>query len=314
MRIAPLAFLLLTACPPATDDTDPGTETGETGGEDTLPAPAELATLSSGECPELGSTTTSTFLSSGVERTATVVIPETPTEDKPVVFFFHGLLDTSVEPTAYHADALNLQAEANSQGAIFVLPQSRTMTEFGFTFYMWQVMDEDELDLVLYDDLRTCVTQELDTDIRRYSALGFSGGALFTTVLARERGDTLATMVEMSGGSDIDFAMASDEPIAVYGTPANTMPALLFSGGDEDGWPSGFIMVNFQDATDNLEAKLVEDSHFTWRCRHDMGHTITMPEWGLAKAWALGHSYGVESSYLDGAIDGYTDWCTEFLP
>jgi len=313
MRITPLAFLILTACPPTSDDTNPGTETGETGSPDTLPAPAELATLSSGVCPDLSASSTSSFLSSGSERTVTVVIPETPTEDMPVVFFFHGLLDTSVEPTSYHADALNLQSEANSQGAIFVLPQSRTMTEFGFTFYMWQVMDEDELDLVLYDDLRTCVAQELTVDVRRFSALGFSGGALFTTVLARERGDTLAAMVEMSGGSDIEFSIASDEPIAVYGPPANTdIPALLFSGGDEDGWPSGFVMVDFQAATDNLETHLVEDAYYTWRCKHEQGHTITMSEWSLAKAWALGHSYGVESTYMGGSIDGYSDWCTEF--
>ncbi len=314
MRIASLAFLLLTACPPSNDDTDKGPDTGETGGGDTLPQPADLAELSSGACPDMSVTNTSSFQSSGMDRTVTVVVPSTPSEDMPVVFFFHGLLDTSVEPTSYHADALALQNEADSKGAIFILPQSRTMTEFGFTFYMWQVMDEDELDLVLYDDLRSCVAQEQTVDLRRISAMGFSGGALFTTVLARERGDTLATMVEMSGGSDIEFSLASEDPIAVYETPANIMPSLIFSGGDNDGWPDGFIMVNFQDATDNLEAHLVENGHYTWHCRHDMGHTITMPEWSLAKSWALSHAYGEDSPYLGGSIDDYADWCEEFTP
>ena len=313
MRILPLALLLLNACDKGTDDSQATDDTGDTSTGDTLPQPTPPVELSSGECPDLTASGTSSFLSSGTERGVTVVIPETPVADMPVVFFFHGLLDTSVEPTSYHADALQLQQEANASGAVFVLPQSRTMTEFGFTFYMWQVMDEDELDLVLFDDLRACMDRELDIDLRRLSAMGFSGGALFTTVLARERGDTLSTMVEMSGGSDIEFSMASDEPIAVYGEPANeVLPALLFSGGDEDGWPEGFIMVNFQEATDNLEAHLVEDAHYMWRCRHDYGHTITWPEFELAKDWALTHTYGEPSPYADGAIDDQASWCTEF--
>ena len=151
MRNLSLAVLVLTGCPSAQDDTAPSTDTDETGIPDSLPAPAALAALSSGACPDLTASNTSSFQSTGVDRTVTLVIPEQPSEDMPVVFFFHGLLDTSVEPTSYHADALELQAEANAEGAVFVLPQSRTMTEFGFTFYMWQVMDEDELDLVLYD-------------------------------------------------------------------------------------------------------------------------------------------------------------------
>jgi predicted esterase len=310
MRITSLLFLLLTACPPADDSQPPG-DTSDTAGGDTLPSPPEPTTPSSGECPDLSATNTGSFLSSGVERTYTVVIPDQPTEDMPVVFFFHGLLDTSVEPTSYHADALQLQQEANAEGAIFVLPQSRTMSEFGFTFYMWQVMDEDDQDLVLYDDLRSCLASELDVDLRRLSAMGFSGGALFVTVLARERGDTLSTLVEMSGGSDVEFSLASEDPIAVYGDPGSDLPALLFSGGDEDGWPEGFIMVNFQDATDNLEAALSADGHYLWRCRHDYGHTITWPEFELAKAWALSHSYGVTSPYAEGAIGDYASWCAE---
>jgi predicted esterase len=314
MRITPLAFLLLIACGEDDKDSKPSDDTGgDTGAEDTLPQAADLAELSSGECPDLSASNTGNFLSSGEQRKVTVVIPEQPGEDMSVVFFFHGLLGTHIEPTSYHADALNLQAEANANNVVYVLPESRIMTYFGQSFYMWQVMDEDELDLVLYDDLRTCVAQGLDVSTRHFSALGFSGGALFTTVLGRERGDTLATMVEMSGGSDIDFAVASEDPIAAYGPPANPdLPVLLFSGGDEDGWPQGFQMVDFQDATDTLEAHLVEDGYYTWRCRHDMGHTITMPEWSLAKAWALGHSYGMPSSYMDGAIADYSDWCEEF--
>jgi len=179
------------------------------------------------------------------------------------------------------------------------------------TFYMWQVWNEDDLDLRLYDDLRTCVVEQIGADIARVSAMGFSGGGLFTTVLVRERGDTLATFVEMSGGADVDFQLVSDEPIAAYGTPAARMPALLFSGGDEDGWPQGFILVDFQAATDALQQHLLEDGHYLWRCRHDQGHTITWSEWTLARAWSLAHSYGGDAAYSGGAIADYASWCEE---
>ncbi len=309
-RSLTLALISLFACDPA-GDRDSIPDTGDSTTGDTTPQPAELRELSSGECPllEATGTTTTTFQSSDEERKVSVVLPEEPVEGMPVVFFFHGLLDTSIEPTSYHADALGLQAVADDQQVIFVLPESRTMSEFGFTFYMWQVMDEDDHDLVLFDDLRSCMATEHGADMSRLSAMGFSGGGLFTTVLARERGDALATIVEMSGGSDVEFSLASEDPIAAYGTPANTMPALLFSGGDEDGWPQGFVMVDFQAATDNLQAALATDEHYVWRCRHDQGHTITMSEWGLAKAWALAHSFGQPSPYEGDSIDDYASWC-----
>ncbi|MFH1467276.1 MAG: hypothetical protein ABIO70_23030 [Pseudomonadota bacterium] len=310
MRIETTLLLsLLVACGEEEKNEPKGEDTADSGQEDSLPSPAPLTTLTNGACPDLSASGIGTFQSGGIERTATVIIPSEPTPGMPVVFFFHGLVGTSPEPTGYLADGLNLQATADAEGVIFVLPQSRTMTYFGQTFHMWQVWDEDDLDLLLYDDLRTCVVENLDADICRVSAMGFSGGALFTTVLARERGDTLAAFVEMSGGSDVDFSYVSDEPIAAYGTSANTMPALLVSGGDQDGWPQGFIMVDFQAATDTLQAHLLQDGHYLWRCRHEQGHTITMPEWGLAKLWALAHTYGGEAVFSDGSIDDYDTWC-----
>jgi predicted esterase len=311
MRLLSLIPLVLLAACGQDDPKKPhDDDTGETGQQDTLPSPAPLTALTDGECPDLSASGLSTFSSGGSERTATVVIPTEPTAGMPVVFFFHGLVGTSPEPTGYLAEGLDLQAVADDQGAIFVLPQSRTMTYFGQTFHMWQVWDEDDLDLRLYDDLRTCVVEGLEADISRVAAMGFSGGALFTTVVARERGDTLASMVEMSGGSDVDFQYVSEDPLAAYGPPANAaLPALLVSGGDQDGWPQGFIVVDFQEATDRLQAHLLEDGYYLWRCRHDQGHTITMTEWALAKEWALAHTYGGEAVFSDGRIDDYASWC-----
>ena len=80
-----LAALTLAAC-----GSDPSVETGETGETDTAPEPerepAPLAELSSDDCPDLSESGIRTFLSSGEERTVSLVIPSEPTENMPVVF------------------------------------------------------------------------------------------------------------------------------------------------------------------------------------------------------------------------------------
>ncbi|RME25176.1 MAG: hypothetical protein D6798_09545, partial [Deltaproteobacteria bacterium] len=72
-----------------------GDKAGPEPGEDDTGASAaggvaELAPLSSGACPDMSTSGTTTFLSSDTERTVTVVVPDPlPAEPMPVVFFFH---------------------------------------------------------------------------------------------------------------------------------------------------------------------------------------------------------------------------------
>ncbi|MDP7114698.1 MAG: hypothetical protein QGH45_22180, partial [Myxococcota bacterium] len=208
----PIPFLALavatTGCPAGDDDDDDDSSIADD--DDTTdegPAPAELAELSSGKCPAIDESATVTFDSGGEERKVTFVVPEELEMGAPVLFFFHGLLspDYTPEPTTEMASILGLQGLADEFGAIIVLPESRIMDELNMVFFMWEVMERDEADLLLYDDLRTCVVTEAGADIRRISATGFSGGSLFVTVLARERGDTLAVVMENSGGSDVEL-------------------------------------------------------------------------------------------------------------
>lgn len=312
MRVLPLAFIVV-ACkddPRAAGDgqTD-SADTADTG--DPLPEPAALAPLSSGQCPDLSVPGTSSFLSSDVERTATVLFPDDAPADMPVVFFFHGLMspDQTPEPTAYMAEALDLQALAEETKSVIVLPESRVQEMLGYTFYLWEVAEQDELDLVLFDDLRTCVADVFDPDLRRLSAMGLSGGALFMTVVMRERGDTLASAIEMSGGSDVEVPVF-DNPLAAYGTPAYAMPALLATGGENDVWPDpSFVVVDFTAATDTLQEKLLADGHYVVRCEHSRGHTVTPPEFTAAKDWALAHTFGLPSPYAEEGIGDLAEWC-----
>ncbi len=307
-------LLMLLACTgPETnpDDTGPAGDSTDSGAQDAWPEGlAELAELSSGECPEMSTSGTTTFTSSGETRTVTVLVPKDVSSDSQVVFFFHGLMDpgSTPDPTGYMATALNLQQVADDNDAILILPESPTRTEFGQTFFLWDVEGSTDHDMVLFDDLRTCAYQAHGPDMSRLSALGFSGGALFTTLVASQRADTLSSFVEMSGGADLDVVI-SDSLVAAYETPSWTLPALLWSGGAEDVWPnSSFALVDFSAGTDTLQDNLVGDGHFVVRCLHEQGHTITNPEWSSAITWVNAHRFG-QGSPFDGDISALPSTC-----
>ena len=294
-------------------DGDSSADTGaEAATDDQKTAP--LAELSSGACPDMSvSGATTSFVSSDEDRTVTILYPSAREADMPVVFFFHGLMDpgSTPEPTTYMAQALGLQDMADELGAIIVLPQSPIWNYAGIEFFLWKVEDGTyDSDIALFDDLRTCVAQEFSPDLDRVFAVGFSGGSLFTTIVASQRGDTLAGIVEMSGGADLEVALAADI-VAPYETPAYAMPALLATGGDNDVWPSAsFPIVDFVAGTDTLQANLAADGHFAVRCRHERGHTITSQEVAAAKDWILAHRFGEPSPFeADGLGDSMSDWC-----
>lgn len=161
-----------------------------------------------------------------------------------------------------------------------------------------------DTDLALFDDLRTCVAEQHDVDLERFSTVGVSGGAQFNTIAMGQRADSLATAVEMSGGSDFDVSLA-DGTVAPYTPPSWNLPVLLFAGGDDDYWPgNGIDLVNFQEGTDRLERELVEDGHFVVRCPHHFGHTITTPEFNRAKEWVMASTFGQPLPY-ETTVDGY---------
>ena len=289
------------------DDTGTADDTGPTGSGSGV---ADLAALSSGECPDFSGSGTSTFKSSGRERTVTAVLPSEVTEDMPLVFFFHGLLDASTSsPSSLMASGLSLQGFADEMGVIFILPESDIMSVAGFSFYMWAVNEVDGEDIVLYDDLRTCASSELGVDLDRVTAMGFSGGGLFTTVVARDRGDTLASIIEMSGGSDVPIPTFT-ELFAEYDTPDYQMPALLMAGGSEDVWPGGgFTIVDFAGATDNLQDQLADDGHYVVRCEHSQGHDVPYSAISDSWLWVQAHEYGKPSPFIEDGIDALTTGC-----
>ena len=308
MRVA-VSLLMLSACG---KDLDTGSTEDLTEPPDTLLAPVDEP--SNGECPDMTQSNTGVFSSANADRTVTMVIPQEVTDSMPLVYFFHGLMDpgSTPNPTAYMASGLGLQRLADELGVVFAIPQSGQMSRMGFNFFMWNVEEPENDDVTLFDDLRACASQTLNIDLSRVHAVGMSGGALFTTVVTRDRGDTLASMVEMSGGSDVDM-LTFDSPLSAYEASAYAVPSLLISGGSSDVWPGGGItLVDFTAATDTLARQLVEDDHFVVRCEHSSGHAIPMTAMAAAEVWIESHSFDSPSPIKQSGINEFSqfdNWC-----
>ncbi len=274
---------------------------------------AALAPLSDDECPDLTKSGTSTFRSSGEDRQVTVVLPTSPKPGMSVNVYFHGTAfptDTST-PAADIAARYGVQVRADATNTVWLMPDARVQTLLDTVVaYLWDVMAQDEADVVLFDDLRTCAAENLDVDLTRLSAVGFSAGALWTTVLIGQRADTLAGDVELSGGSDA-VVPGLDHPFAPYTTPVTSLPVLMTTGAEgQDVWPTPeLVMVDFNAATGTLQGKLLADGHFTVRCRDDEGHVEDDRDWEFATAWTAAQQFGQPSPYETEGLGSEADWC-----
>ena len=289
------------------DDSGGADGGGDGGGEPGGPRDLDPA---AGPCPDLSESGLIELQIDGVPRRVTAVIPEGGTEGAPLVYFLHGLVDSSFsDVTGDMVRGLQLQRVANDDGVIFLLPESTTLDLFGFEIYLWDLALETDNDLLLFDTLRTCAAEQLGFDLERMTAWGFSGGALGTTVLAAQRGDALAAIVESSGGSDIEAPIWT-EPGAAYSAPGHLLPALLQSGGERDVWPDpSFVIVDFEAASDHLAGQLSADGNPVLRCRHSEGHTLTQEGYEQALRFlkeATYDSVGPSAAALSGDD---ADWC-----
>ncbi len=295
--LVPLAATLV-ACTPgtvapgdtgSTNDTTPPS-TGETG-----PQPAGLRALSDGECPDLSvSGEPVTFSSNGLQRQVTILIPDDRPAGMPVVFVWHPLGGSA----AWMISVFDLEEISDATGAVIVVPDSDPDNLFEWDF--WNGLDND---LTLYDDLRTCLAEQLEVDLARFTSTGFSAGGLWTSYLGSHRGDTLAAILAFSGGAD---------PIWHYETPAYPYPALLAWGGENDTWGYGGFEYSFEETTLNYAEDLLADGHFVVLCDHGMGHTVPAEGIDMVPDWLLAHRFGEPSPFEDGDLSALPDWC--YLP
>ncbi len=286
---AVLAMAFLMACG---GDDGGGDDTGAAAAGDTFKG-APLAELSDGECPKFEKSGTKKFSSNGIQREVIVLFPEDKPANMPVFFYWYGLGDRASNIES----GLRMQDLADEMGAVIVIPESTDPN-----MITWDFMADGGSDVVLYDDMRTCLSQELDIDLNRISTGGVSFGGLWATYLTLQRGDTLSAAVSMSGGTDALLQMP-------YVTPAAQVPVLVMWGGTNDNYSFGAVTVDFQNNSKTFSDGLQGDGHFVVECDHGLGHAVPSNFMDIMVPFAFDHVYGEPSPYA-GGLSGFPDFCT----
>lgn len=287
--------LLLASC-------DGGDGAGDGSDGEDGPAPAPLVDVA--QCPRIDADGSFTVEVGGVERTVYVEVPEDPSGAVGLLYTFHGLDVASSNPAAGFIRGFGLAAVADAEDVVVVSPEARpnaTLASLtGQQVLLWGILGDEADDLELYDVIRSCVAAQWDLDLRRVSAWGFSGGALWTSLLLTQRADTLAAAVVASGGVGLEIPLLGDA--LPYATPSYPTPVLMTSGGEQDVWPGGGLtIIDFEASSDTLQTGLVGDGHVVARCNHTLGHTVPGWFWAQAQDWLLDHRYGEDSPFADGA-------------
>ncbi len=246
----------------------------------------------SATCPDMSESGTLQINSAGLDREFILHVPEDAEPGMPVLFVFHGVGDTG----GYYIDSgLDLDRMAEQEQAVIVTPAAS-----GSFMFEWDFLNDGADDLALYDDLRTCLSRELEVDLHRFYATGMSAGGLWTTFLAIHRADTLATVLTWSGGA---------EPLVTYQPLAADIPVLVAWGGPDDTWGASGFVVEFEEATMALSEHLQDDGHFVVECNHGAGHTIPMDGRGVMTDWLFAHEVGEPSPFADGDLSDLPSYC-----
>lgn len=282
--------------------------------------PPPIPLYSEGACPTLMYGPTSAaglntgFMSGGYERQFRVLVPDNydGTQDWPVVFAWHWLNASS---NSFVQDG-ELESATAEMGFIAVLPDKR-LRDNGNKAYQfdWPFVEvsQAESELVFFDDMLACVSEQLRVDAERIYGIGVSAGALWLTHLSTtDRVEHFAALESLSGGLGDVAGLWRME----YQPQTNKFPALVLWGGERD-----WLGVNFNDASQRYRDALMSDGHFVLECVHDAGHAmppIEPPPGAGTKFWSLwrfmlDHPYGLPAGtspyQASGIPGGFPDWC-----
>ncbi|MDB4956858.1 MAG: uncharacterized protein JWO36_4427 [Myxococcales bacterium] len=290
------------------------------------PANAPMPTPPNGTavCPALIGGINS-ITSGGHDRQFILVLPAHVTEGErlPVLFMWHWI---GGDANAFLVRG-EVQAAADEQHFIAVIPESRGANVFGTSFNTkWpfditQSPDRMTEEFQFFDDMLACVEAQYTVNQSCVSSIGVSAGALFNDQLAQARSHQLASFVSLSGG-------VSATIIKPWVGAARKLPALVLYGGDGPPAQDGVrdilgclgIGMDFSVASNALETALAHDGHFMIECKHNCGHVeppleSPMGESKYAAMWefALNHPYWLpegQSPYsMIGLPPAMPAWC-----
>jgi len=307
-----------TGTPPGDTDTTVEESTDDT--TDFVPEvdhpldPPPLPRYSLGACPELiGGPTNDAglntdFPTGDTTRQFRLLVPEgyDGSEPVPLVFAWHWINASS---SSFVREG-EMESAVDQLGFIAVFPDSTGDFLFDWPFFeTWAA----EPDLLYFEDLLACVTEQYNVDPYQIHGLGVSAGALWLTYLTGlEQSDYFASVMTLSGGLADAYGYWEMD----WAPRERKFPAYVLDGG-----PTDWLGINFYEATNRYRDELVADDHFVVFCEHDDGHAMppmTPPKEDYTTFYALwqfflDHPYDLPagySPYLEtGLPDYYPDWC-----
>lgn len=267
--------------------------------------PPALPRYSGGSCPTLVAGMNG-LKSGAANRSLLLALPKDLRADErpPLVFLWHWL-GGSAESFYTKGD---VQKAVDTQRFIAVMPVSKgDLFKWPFEVTTGQPRVDEELRY--FDDMLSCVGQQFAVNRSCVSSAGVSAGALWTDLLAGQRGQYLSSAISLSGGTG-----GVAKP---FGNPEHRMPFLVLWGGAMDNCLG---LVNFQAASKNLETALQSRGHFFLECVHNCGHAEPPFEAPLGLSTYAGlwqfvfdHPYWLEpgaSPYLkEGLPAAMPPWC-----
>ena len=245
------------------------------------------------DCPVMEEGRTTDFPSGPSPREYELRLPEgydgsTPA---PLVVVFHGI--------ASNIDAMlgapSLLDEASRTGHIVIAPQA---LDRGGTA-AWDPVGAPayNLDIALFDDMVSCMSEQYNIDPERVHVTGMSLGGIFTGTLIATRSDVIASAAPFSGGI---FREKADGWAPI--------PTLVSWGGEEDI----HYGQDFENLATLMTDQLTGDGHFVINCNHELGHSLSAELWPYAFRFLMDHPRGVEPLPYAGAElpEEFPDYCS----
>lgn len=311
----------------ASDPTGEDAVDGDPGGTPDVPppppnpnAPPPVPTYA-GTCPTLVAGAQK-FTSGELARDVTVALPA-KAEGAGVLFLWHGFGDTGPNfsamvgaqaiATKFNVITVSAQAVVDPLETEKLSPLKDLAAQFvGPLPPTWSIIDGPELDLQLFDDLHACLDEQFGVDPTRLYTMGFSQGALWSTVLILERSKVLASALLWSGGLGSTGGLIEVVRLA-YQAPERKIPVLAGSGGAADIWPNAQLkLVDFAAGSAELVEALTADGHAAALCDHGLGHTVPPGGLGWGLQFLFDHVWTPkgDSSYFGHAGDGFPEYCS----